>query len=157
MQHIYLLLANYITCIWFLQVNKLYYIWYIANHTAYLDKVFNYSMFCWQYMKMWINHIRIMLFLYFYNILLVNLFFMKWLYIWIWDVVWYQTVCVFQTRVFTPVLGSCTSVTVDSKCTTYGVIKTLLEKFKVRMSKCSVYIGHRERVVIIPFIGMLCA
>uniref|UniRef100_K1RAM6 Ras association domain-containing protein 2 n=1 Tax=Magallana gigas TaxID=29159 RepID=K1RAM6_MAGGI len=37
----------------------------------------------------------------------------------------------FDTRVFTPVLGSCTSVTVDSKCTTYGVIKTLLEKFKI--------------------------
>ena len=39
--------------------------------------------------------------------------------------------CIFQTRVFTPVLGSCTSVTVDSKCTTFEVIKTLLEKFKV--------------------------
>nr|XP_022316914.1 ras association domain-containing protein 2-like isoform X3 [Crassostrea virginica] len=37
----------------------------------------------------------------------------------------------FDTRVFTPVLGSCTSVTVDSKCTTYEVIKTLLEKFKI--------------------------
>lgn len=32
--------------IWFLQLNKLYCIWwYIANHNAYLDKVFNYSMF----------------------------------------------------------------------------------------------------------------
>lgn len=68
------------------------------------------------------------------------------------EMIVYQAVCVFQTRVFTPVLGSCTSVTVDSKCTTYGVIKTLLEKFKVRMSKCSVYIDHIERVVIIPFI-----
>lgn len=37
----------------------------------------------------------------------------------------------FDTRVFTPVLGSCTSVTVDSQCTTYGAIKTLLEKFKI--------------------------
>ncbi|KAK3089834.1 hypothetical protein FSP39_006935, partial [Pinctada imbricata] len=37
----------------------------------------------------------------------------------------------FDTRVFTPMLGSCTSVTVDSKKTTDDVIRTLLEKFKI--------------------------
>ncbi|XP_060064204.1 ras association domain-containing protein 2-like [Ylistrum balloti] len=37
----------------------------------------------------------------------------------------------FDTRVFTPVMGSCTSVTVDSTFSTPDVIKTLLEKFKI--------------------------
>ena len=37
----------------------------------------------------------------------------------------------FQTSVFTPVLGSCTSVTVNNKMTVQEVIKTLLDKFKV--------------------------
>ncbi|OWF48488.1 ras association domain-containing protein 2-like [Mizuhopecten yessoensis] len=37
----------------------------------------------------------------------------------------------FDTRVFTPVMGSCTSVTVDSTYSTPDVIKTLLEKFKI--------------------------
>ncbi|KAL3876704.1 hypothetical protein ACJMK2_034506, partial [Sinanodonta woodiana] len=36
-----------------------------------------------------------------------------------------------QTSVFTPVLGSCTSVTVSSKMTVLEVISTLLDKFKV--------------------------
>ncbi|KAL4239243.1 Ras association (RalGDS AF-6) domain member 4 [Mactra antiquata] len=37
----------------------------------------------------------------------------------------------YDTSVFTPVLGSCTSVTVDNKMTVLEVIKTLLDKFKV--------------------------
>ncbi|KAL3876703.1 hypothetical protein ACJMK2_034506, partial [Sinanodonta woodiana] len=37
----------------------------------------------------------------------------------------------FDTSVFTPVLGSCTSVTVSSKMTVLEVISTLLDKFKV--------------------------
>ncbi|KAH3869238.1 hypothetical protein DPMN_032401, partial [Dreissena polymorpha] len=37
----------------------------------------------------------------------------------------------YDTSVFTPVLGSCTSVTVDNKMTVKQVITTLLEKFKV--------------------------
>ena len=36
-----------------------------------------------------------------------------------------------QTRVFTPVIGSCTSVTVNNSMTVPHVIRTLLEKFKV--------------------------
>lgn len=37
----------------------------------------------------------------------------------------------YDTNVFTPVLGSCTSVTVDNKMSVSQVIKTLLDKFKV--------------------------
>ncbi|XP_052768766.1 ras association domain-containing protein 4-like [Mya arenaria] len=37
----------------------------------------------------------------------------------------------YDTSVFTPVLGSCTSVTVDNKMTVQQVITTLLDKFKV--------------------------
>ncbi|XP_025101938.1 ras association domain-containing protein 2-like isoform X2 [Pomacea canaliculata] len=40
----------------------------------------------------------------------------------------------FDTSVFTPVLGSCTSVMVDSTMTSPVVIQTLLEKFKVENS-----------------------
>ncbi|GFR71730.1 Ras association domain-containing protein 1 [Elysia marginata] len=40
----------------------------------------------------------------------------------------------FDTSVFTPVLGSCTSVTVDGTLNSLEVIKTLLDKFKVQNS-----------------------
>lgn len=58
----------------------------------------------------------------------------------------------FDTRVFTPVLGSCTSVTVDSKCTTYGVIKTLLEKFKIenQPDEYSLYlVSEKEGMILL--------
>ncbi|KAK0044240.1 ras association domain-containing protein 2-like isoform X2, partial [Biomphalaria pfeifferi] len=38
----------------------------------------------------------------------------------------------YDTSVFTPVLGSCTTVSVDSSLTTAEVIETLLDKFKVQ-------------------------
>lgn len=40
----------------------------------------------------------------------------------------------FDTSVFTPVLGSCTSVTVDGTLNSLEVIETLLDKFKVQNS-----------------------
>ncbi|KAK3759694.1 hypothetical protein RRG08_014090 [Elysia crispata] len=40
----------------------------------------------------------------------------------------------FDTSVFTPVLGSCTSVTVDGNLNSLEVIETLLDKFKVQNS-----------------------
>ncbi|XP_033740123.1 ras association domain-containing protein 2-like [Pecten maximus] len=48
----------------------------------------------------------------------------------------------FDTRVFTPVMGSCTSVTVDSTFSSPDVIKTLLEKFKIenRPNEYSLYL-----------------
>ena len=48
---------------------------------------------------------------------------------WMW--VKYFFCFVYQTSVFTPVLGSCTSVTVDGSLTSDDVIVTLLDKFKV--------------------------
>ncbi|GAB1608479.1 association domain-containing 2-like isoform X1 [Argonauta hians] len=57
----------------------------------------------------------------------------------------------YDTRVFTPVIGSCTSVTVNSTMTVPLVIKTLLEKFKVEndADEFSLYVvteaeGERE-------------
>lgn len=52
----------------------------------------------------------------------------------------------FDTSVFTPVLGSCTSVTVTNKMTVQEVIKTLLDKFKVenRPEEYNLYIISEE-------------
>lgn len=57
----------------------------------------------------------------------------------------------YDTRVFTPVIGSCTSVTVNNSMTVPHVIRTLLEKFKVEndAEEFSLYVvteaeGERE-------------
>lgn len=52
----------------------------------------------------------------------------------------------YDTRVFTPVIGSCTSVTVNNSMTVPHVIRTLLEKFKVEndAEEFSLYVVTEE-------------